>query len=461
MSSETSTVSIEHFQALRLRKYTLTVESEPQLKVQLEQRLVFLGTNPDNDVCVDDASVSRVHAKIEVDDVGYRLVDLASKNGTFIGSLRVREVYLEPGTTFRLGRQALRFDLTADEVELSLAKSHRFANLIGQSLVMREIFGLLQRVAPIPATVLIEGESGTGKELVAEAIHQFSGRKDKPFVVFDCSAVSRELIESELFGHVKGSFTGAVGNRKGAFEQAHGGTLFLDELGELALDLQPKLLRVIEKREVRPVGGERTIPVDVRVIAATNRSLVREVEQGAFREDLYYRFAVIRVQLPPLRKRPEDIPLLAEHFLREAAARFNRPNLQISYTTIDKLKRYTWPGNVRELKNYIERAALLAKDERLETRFLNANDAAPEEVRVPDAVADEADAIVNAALDEALPFKDAKQRLVEAFEKSYWSRLLERTDGNVSKAARIAGVHRKSVEYILRKLELTRDDIIG
>jgi len=306
--------------------------------------------------------------------------------------------------------------------------------------------------------VLIEGESGTGKELIAEAVHQQSSRKDGPFVVFDCSAVSRDLIESELFGHVKGAFTGAVGNRKGAFERANGGTLFLDELGELALDLQPKLLRALEKREVNPVGGSGAVPVDVRIVAATNRNLIREVEQGAFREDLYYRFAVIRVFVPPLRNRVEDIPLLAEHFLLGTAERLGREDLQIPFQTMEKLKRYNWPGNVRELKNYIERAALLAQGDKLETRFLNvgAPSAKPREEMTLQALSE-----AEAALEAELPFKDAKQRLVEDFEKIYWSKLIERTDGNVSKAARIAGVHRKSVEYILRKLELSRSDIIG
>ncbi|MDX9724561.1 MAG: sigma 54-interacting transcriptional regulator [Myxococcota bacterium] len=458
MSDITRTIMLDKIEALRLRKYTIIPEGG---KAQcFEQRQVFLGTNPDNDVVLEDSSVSRNHARIEVDGSGYRIIDAGSKNGTFVNNIRVRDGYLEAGCSFRLGRQVLRFELGTDEVELTFSKSHQFGRLIGQSLAMREIFGLLSRVAPTPTTVLIEGESGTGKELIAEAIHQHSPRKDKPLVVFDCSAVSRELIESELFGHVKGSFTGAIGNRRGAFEQAEGGTLFLDELGELALDLQPKLLRAIEKREVRPVGGERAVPVDVRIVAATNRNLLREVEQGSFREDLYYRFAVIRVVLPPLRKRLDDIPLLSQFFLDQAAQRLGRSELQIPFSTMEKLKRYAWPGNVRELKNYVERAALLSQDDKLETRFLLADDA---EVKVENeqskALGGEAEEIAEMAIAEELPFKDAKQRLVEAFESSYWSRLLERTAGNVSKAARIAGVHRKSVEYIMKKLELSRDDI--
>ncbi len=446
-------------QALCLRKYTLTV-SDPTTPQTLtfDRRQVYLGSSPENDVCLDDPSVSRTHARLEVDSIGYRLVDLDSKNGTFVNGLRIRDVYLPPGAAFLLGRQALTFNVTSDEVEVRFSKRHQFGDLIGQSLEMREIFSLLERIAPTPATVLIEGESGTGKELIAEAIHSHSPRRDKPLVVFDCSAVSRDLIESELFGHIKGAFTGAIQNRKGAFEQADGGTLFLDELGELSLDLQPKLLRALEKREIRPVGSDRTIPVDVRIVAATNRNLLREVDQSNFREDLYYRFAVIRILLP-LRKRPDDITLLAEHFLAQCQTRIGRDNLQIPFRTMEKLRRHTWPGNVRELKNYIERAALLAQDNQIETRFLQ-----PEAVPAQQGTSssnghDDASNLASNAADEQLPFKDAKQQLIEVFEKSYWTRLLERTDGNVSKAARIAGVHRKSVEYILKKLDISRKDI--
>ncbi|OIP43010.1 MAG: hypothetical protein AUK47_03255 [Deltaproteobacteria bacterium CG2_30_63_29] len=458
MSEITRTIHLDGgLEALRLRKYSIVVVGDSKEKAEFDKRQIFFGTHPDNDISLSNSSVSRNHARLEVDVRGYRLVDLDSKNGTFVQGLRVNDLYVEPGTTFFLGTQELHFDLLNDEVEVTYSKSNQYANLIGQSLVMREIFSLLQRVAPTSATLLIEGESGTGKELVAEAVHLNSPRRDKPFVVFDCSAVSRELIESELFGHVKGSFTGAVANRKGAFEQADGGTLFLDELGELALDLQPKLLRVLEKREVRPVGGQKSIPIDVRIVAATNRNLLREVEQGNFREDLYYRFAVIQVRLPSLAKRAEDIPLLAEHFLQDVEARMGKRDLQIPFRTMEKLKRYKWPGNVRELKNYVERAALLAQDDKLETKFLKLQEPSTSEAKAEDQ--GQADEVAIASIDDELPFKDAKQRLVETFEKSYWSRLIERTDGNISKAARLAGVHRKSVEYILKKLELTRQEL--
>ena len=317
---------------------------------------------------------------------------------------------------------------------------------------MREVFGQLERIAPADITLLITGRSGTGKELVAEAVHQQSPRRKAPFIVFDCSAVSRDLIESELFGHVKGAFTGAVSSRAGAFEQASGGTLFLDELGELSADLQPKLLRALERREVKRVGGNEVIPVDVRVVAATNRNLREEVARGTFREDLYYRLAVMQLHLPDLKDRPDDIPLLVEHFL--AAATKGRDPLTISYATMERLKAHGWPGNVRELRNFVERAALLATGGRVEEKFLVVG----EDLRQasPAIVADPSGHLV---VDVEAPFKEAKGHLVDAFERAYWTKLLERTDGNISKASRIAGVHRKSVEYILRKLDITRADL--
>ncbi|MEZ4436150.1 MAG: sigma-54 dependent transcriptional regulator [bacterium] len=320
---------------------------------------------------------------------------------------------------------------------------------------MREIFAVLERVAPTDMTVLIEGESGTGKELVADAIHQHSKRERGPLVVFDCSAVAPNLIESELFGHVKGAFTGATGSRAGAFERAHGGTLFLDELGELPLDLQPKLLRALEQRQVRPVGGDRPIQIDARIVAATNRNLQKEVEAGNFRQDLYYRLAVIRVALPPLRRRVEDIPLLVRHFLGDLD--LGDRDVQVGYDTILKLQRHKWPGNVRELRNFVERAALLATDNRLETRYLMPPSFGDTRTEQPPE-ADNPTAVALAELDVDLPFKDAKARLIESFERAYWGKLLEKTGGNISAAARVAGIHRKSAEYLLKKLDLRPSD---
>ena len=441
---------------LTTRAYTLEITDGPDKGKTLttRQRVARIGQSPECDLDLDDATASRFHARIEVDPFGHRLLDEESKNGTFVGEMRVRDVYLQPGARIRIGENTLRYQPGEEEVEITLATSNQFGKMLGQSAAMREIFAVLERVAATDMTVLIEGESGTGKELVADAIHQHSKRAKGPLVVFDCSAVAPNLIESELFGHVKGAFTGATGSRAGAFERADGGTLFLDELGELPLDLQPKLLRALEQRQVRPVGGDKPIKVDARIVAATNRNLQKEVEGGNFRQDLYYRLAVIRIALPPLRRRAEDIPLLVRHFLADLEV---SSDVQVGYDTILKLQRHKWPGNVRELRNFVERAALLATDNRLETRYLmppsfgDTRTEQKDESQSPTGIA-------LAELDEDLPFKDAKARLIESFERAYWSRLLEKTNGNISAAARIAGIHRKSAEYLLKKLDLRPSD---
>jgi transcriptional regulator with GAF, ATPase, and Fis domain len=458
MTDHTYTAAFEGDTVLTLTQYRLVVVAPDGSTTAhaFRSRVVVIGSSPDAELSLDDRQVSRQHCQLEVDARGYRLRDLNSKNGTFLGAVRINDCYLDSGLTFRVGEHALTFELGRKRVEIPLSGQDRFGALLGTSLAMREVFGVLGRVSPTDATVLVEGESGTGKELVAEAIHDHSPRRGGPLVVFDCSAVPRDLVESELFGHVRGAFTGAVADKKGAFERADGGTIFLDELGELALDLQPKLLRVLDSGQVRRVGGATSVQCDVRVVAATNRNLQREVEAGNFREDLFYRLAVIRIALPPLRKRPEDIPLLVQHFLDDVGRSAGRSDLQVGFSTMEKLKRHRWPGNVRELRNFVERAAVLAEGDRVETRFLKlgqrASDTATDD-GMPAGIAGDI------RIDEDLPFKDAKNRLVEAFEVAYWSRLLERTGGNVSKAARIAGVHRKSVEYIMKKLDLTRDDI--
>ncbi len=458
MSDKTRTVFVDGGgETLKLRKYALRVEAGPDqgLFQAFTQRRITLGASPDNALVINDPAVSRFHARIEVDAYGYHLRDHGSKNGLWVGGLRVADIFLEEGSVFRVGGTTLRFELLDEEVDIHFSGRRAFGGLFGTSMEMRQIFGLLERVSPTDATVLIEGESGTGKELAARAIHEHSKRKGGPFVVFDCSAVPRDLIESELFGHVRGAFTGATTDRKGAFEQAHGGTLFLDELGELELDLQPKLLRVLEQREVKPVGAVQNRKVDVRIVAATNRNLLHEVRAGNFREDLYYRFEIVKVRLPPLRERKEDITMLVERFLESFGERNGRQGLNIAWSTMEKLQRHAWPGNVRELKNFVERAALLADSDRLETRYLNIPQAALNPEPEPEAPA--GDDLLR--FDGDLPFKDAKNRLVETFETRYWMRLLRKTDGNVSKAARIAGVHRKSVEYILKKLDISRADL--
>ena len=432
--------------ALHLRTYTLEVTDGPDagLRGRFDRRVATIGTSPDNDLVLDDPTVSRVHCRIEADDVGYRVTDLGSKNGTWCGPSRVREAYLDTSVPLRVGETTLAWAHGDEEVEVRFSTASRFGELVGESLGMREIFATLERVATTDATVLIEGESGTGKELVARALHDRSPRAKRPFLVFDCSAVPKDLIESELFGHVKGAFTGATAERQGAFVAARGGTLFLDELGELAPELQPRLLRAIESRRVKPVGTTREVETDVRLVAATNRKLAREVEAGNFREDLYYRIAVIMVRIPPLRERPEDVPLLMRHFLRAHGEEPDR--LKVSFDTMTRLQRHRWPGNVRELKNFVERAVLLSGGDQLSGEFLD--------VPSPGGAAPATLTDQGLQVDLTLPFKDSKARLVETFETAYWQRLLEATGGNVSEAARRAGIHRKSAEYLVKKLDL-------
>jgi DNA-binding NtrC family response regulator len=454
-TEETRTVHIDiPVDSMTVRRYSLRVLDGPDkgLSREFDRRVVSIGTGPDCHMPLGDPTVSRVHARIELEPGGYKLIDEGSKNGVFVGGLKVTGAYLQPECRISLGETTLLFSLGSATVDIGIARESRFGNLLGRSVEMREIFAILKRVMPTDATVLIEGESGTGKELVAEALHQYGPRKDRPFVVFDCSAVPHDLVESELFGHVRGAFTGAVRDRIGAMEEAHGGTLFLDEVGELPLDLQPKLLRAIEKQEIKPVGGNRRAKLDVRILSATNRHLEHEVANGSFREDLYYRLGIIHLQLPPLRKRPDDIPLLADHFLKELAARHGTTPVRLSYDSVEKMKAHAWPGNVRELKNYLERSVILAGDTAGGAHAVDLDAPGQSMMRRGSSDPDE---ILRVSFDE--PFKDVKDRLIQEFETRYFSRLLRRTEGNVSKAARLAGIHRKSLEYLLKQIDVSRE----
>jgi transcriptional regulator with GAF, ATPase, and Fis domain len=306
---------------------------------------------------------------------------------------------------------------------------------------MREIFGLIERIAPTDATVLIEGETGTGKDMIARTLHQLSPRADKPFIVVDCGAVAGTLIESELFGHDKGAFTGAVSARQGAFELASGGTVFLDELGELSLDLQPKLLRVLEQRELRRVGGTKTIKVDLRVIAATRKDLRSEVEKGKFREDLYFRLNVVPITAPSLRERREDIPLLIDHMFAKLAP----DGTQLSDATRGALMAHDWPGNVRELRNVIERALALGADPGMLVAPLGPDAGTSAKVQLRDAL----------EFEPGLSFRDTKEKWNELFERRYLTWLIKRAEGNISKAARDADMDRKYLHKLLRKYGIT------
>ena len=451
---------------LHLRKARLILNpgTPKQSELVFDQNVITIGTHEDNDIILEDDTVSRRHCRIAQEDADYVATDLESTNGTFINGVRIREAFLAPGQILGIGNTQIRFHPFDEQIAVRPSASEQFGDIVGRSVRMREIFGVLEKIAPTSATVVIEGETGTGKEVVARTIHQMSKRADQPFIVFDCGAVPESLIESELFGHEKGSFTGAIMTRKGLFEMAQGGTIFLDELGELSLDLQPKLLRVLEQREVRRVGSNKPISVNVRVIAATNRKLEDEVRDGRFREDLFYRLSVVRLKLPSLRERTEDIPLLVRHFLH--TQKFNRdPDDELRVTAIDEeallaLSRYPWPGNVRELVNVIERAVSFTEggalspldlpDYVLEARAAepaSANGASDVEHEVPS----------KSALSE-LPFKEAKEEWITSFERDYIADLLRRHHGNISQAAREADIDRKYFRKLMDKHGIDAND---
>ena len=309
-------------------------------------------------VLKSDASVSRRHALVETTPGGLIVRDLGSTNGTFVDEVRVKEAFLQPGCVVRVGLTRMRLEVLSRKEAIKPSIDARFGHLVGQSAKMRQLFTLLSWVAPTEATVLITGPTGTGKELVARSIHESSPRKDGPYVVLDCGSLDPQLISSELFGHEPGSFTGATGRRIGVFEQAKGGTLFIDEVGELPMDLQPKFLRVLEGREVKRLGANAPVPVDVRIVAATNRQLDQMVLKNGFREDLYYRLCQVQVALPPLDERREDLPLIVEALLSRMPT--GTGARRISPDAMEFLTSGSFPGNVRQLKNLVERAAMIA-----------------------------------------------------------------------------------------------------
>jgi transcriptional regulator with GAF, ATPase, and Fis domain len=403
---------------------------------------VRIGSAPGCDLILHDPTVSRIHLTLRVEGERIRIIDAGSTNGTTVDGLAVRDAFARPDSRIQAGNTSLRLGMLPDIVEVPISGRERFGSLFGRSEGMRRVFAMLERVAPTDTTLLVEGETGTGKELVAEGVHEESQRSSGPFVVFDCSAVSPTLIESELFGHVRGAFTGAIGDRAGAFEAADGGTLFLDEIGELPLDLQPKLLRVLERREVRRVGSNQVRRADVRIIAATNRSLAREVERGRFREDLYYRLAVIQISLPPLRERPEDIAMLISHFTQELGG----PGaVALPEAMIKSLSSQTFPGNVRELRNLVARA--------LSLRPPSSPNGSPTTTTETGTRP-----MVSIPIDMSVPLKVARDRLLDEFEQSYLREALALTSGNVTRAADLAGVNRKFIQRAMRRLGLREEE---
>ena len=443
MSGAQHTVQIQsgaEITALRRRRLRVEVTKGPDKKQRgdFDGDRVVIGTHEGADLVLTDPTVSRHHVEIALVPEGYRIRDLDSKNGTFMDGLRVLDVIVEGGARLRIGETQLEVKPLSDTVEIALSPATRMGPLIGRSAKMRRIFTLVGKVAPTDTTVLLTGESGTGKEVSARAIHEHSKRADGPFVVVDCAALPPTLIESELYGHERGAFTGADRARVGAFESATGGTLFLDEIGELPLDLQTRLLGVIERRQIQPLGSTRSRAIDVRLVAATNRDLRREVNRGSFRADLYFRIAVVTLELPALRERPEDIPLYIEAFLAEHAAA-GHP-LQLGADTIAELSARPWPGNVRELRNALERAAALGEVE-----------PASDLVRPIDGIATGAEtADIHTHADPTVPFKTGKAMLVDRFERAYVEALMQRHGGNITQAARSAEIDRV---YLLRLLD--------
>jgi DNA-binding NtrC family response regulator len=405
--------------------------------IAIGEQAITIGSGGGCDVLLSDPTISRRHLGVETGPHGVMLRDLGSTNGSYVQGSRFQELTLGFGTEVTIGKTVMKYVPQEEVVELPPSEEESYGSLVGRDPKLRRLFRLLGDVAATDATVLIEGETGTGKELFAEEIHRHSPRKDGPFVVFDCGAVPDELIESALFGHVRGAFTGAVTDRPGAFEEADGGTLFLDEVGELAPGVQPALLRALDKQSVRPVGATSYSRASVRVVAATNRNLRAEIAGRRFREDLYYRLAVVRMLVPPLRERPDDIPLLVEHFIKQF-----RPNdaMAIAPGDLDRLRKHNWYGNVRELRNVIERACALSHGERLEI------DEALDERPVVGAGAG-----IAGAMNVDLPFKEAKAQVVDSFEREYIRTLLKRHQGNLSAAARAAEVDRKHLRELLRK----------
>ncbi len=414
--------------------------------------IIRIGASDECDLIIDDPTVSRVHCEIRKMPQGYLLVDHDSRNGTYVGALRIREAYLYAGCEFKIGSTLLKFSVEIESLTLNKVFRTQYGPLTGASQEMQALYSVIDKVAPSDLSVVIQGETGTGKELVAQAIHQFSKRNQAEIVVFDCSAVPEHLIESELFGHEKGSFSGAIRTHKGVFEQADGGTLFLDELGELPLNLQPKLLRALESGMIRRVGSEKSIKVNVRVISATNRNLNQMVDLGSFRQDLFYRLAKVQIKLPTLSQRASDIPLIANFILNHLNQHYEGFKEVKGYEpeALELLKRWHWPGNIRELRNVIERAFTFTQSSLIGVQDLShllqvgkseVQSTLPTVPYLPN-------------LPEGGSLKEAKEMMISEFEREYLIQLIEKHQQNISQVAREAGIDRRHVYRLIQKYQI-------
>ena len=411
----------------------------------------LVGSDCSCDVQLEDTLVSRRHMALEVTREGLVLSDLASTNGTTVNGVVVREGLLRGGERVVVGSTTMLVSVGPPLHALLLPDERAFGTVIGASFEMQRLYPLCERLAASRVPVVIEGETGTGKECLAESLHLRGQRAHQPFVVFDCTVVAPSLLESELFGHERGAFTGAVVSHQGVFERANGGTLLIDEVGELPLSLQPKLLRALERSEVCRVGGNHWLKVDVRVLAATRRDLVQEVQQGRFRDDLYHRLAVTRVELPPLRNRIEDLPMLVAHF---AVQQGTSPDA-IPGEVVASWMSHSWPGNVRELRNAVMRRLALGD---LDDRVQENGSVGPGDGRsAVETVSSHGDPIAR-ILAMRLPLPEARQVVIDEFESRYVEQLLEVYDGNVTRAAAASGVGRRYFQRLRAKVRREGED---
>ena len=426
---------------LRVRAASLEVVEGPDRgrTARLDAPAMVVGSGEEADLLLADPTVSRTHVHLALSPEGLKVRDPGSRNGTWVGPLRIREALVQSDVGLRLGATTIAIRIDAVPSSMELHEGTSFGSALGASDAMRYLFARLAKVAASDATVLLEGESGVGKEVLARAIHERSARAAGPFMTVDCGAIPATVIESELFGHARGAFTGADKDRTGIVELADGGTLFLDEIAELPLDLQTRLLRVLEAREVRPVGSNETHKVDLRVVAATHRGLDEQVRRGAFRQDLFFRLAVVRARVPPLRDRPEDVLQLATAFLRETT---RNPHAELPQDLAGLLVVYHWPGNVRELRNVVQRYAVLGKSDLL-------TDGAVRSAGAPSAVVFDGM--------EDLSFADARRLVLDRMERTYLARVLEKEKGVIAHAAARAGLARQSFHRMMRRLGIAAD----